>query len=743
MKLLRRFILAGIVFWLQPVHAQSALQLIPSGSVPNTGTFWLVLPGMHSSYLVAPCPPVSVFNDSPYDVYYLADGMYLVDNTSETGGLNTNELNSASDLVLDVIAESVAGMNAQAEMASPMTGFSMMSSSLSSAYAYGNPVYLTNMLAHFALDGSVTASFRIAGGTNFVPYDILTATNLLTPVGSWDWLGIGYTSNNYTFYEQPTNMAFYILAKPSKTMVAGIGNDSTNQCDVPYGLTNVIQVAAGSEQSLALKADGTVVAWGDNSFGEGVVPTNLFGVAMISAGYYENYALLTNGTITAWGMGSYLGYNLAPPSLTNVTVIAAGALHALALCSNGTVVAWGYNGTGETNVPAGLTDVTAIAAGGSHSLAVSNGYVVAWGNDSNGQTRVPAGLSNVVDVAAGPYHSLALLQNGTVATWGDDTNGETDVPAGLSNVVAIAAGGGFRSGDPDNYVAYSMALKGDGTVVVWGNDDPNTLFGGLNNVIGIAAGNFHALALRTGPRTPVITEEPIDQYQLTNGTVTFNSRGAGLYGVTYQWQINGMSISGATNTTLTVTNVQSTNAGTYTVTVTDNGGMGSIVSSNANLYLLTPPVVFSQSPLSTNLFYLLSNTVALDVSASPPGQGNGFPLSYHWQFDGTNIPGATSSNYNFTAINSGMYSLIVTNVMGSVTDTWQLAVLYPGAVFAWGSTSNGELNTPFALTNVISLAAGEAHGVVALDSGSVTNWGSYWTGTSFVPVASSPTLTNA
>lgn len=342
MKLLRSFILAGILFWLYPVQGQSGPQLIPSGQAPATGTFWLVLPGMHSSYLVAPCPPVPAFNDSPYDVYYLADGMYLVDNTAETGGLTADELNSASDLVLDDIAESVAGMYAQAEMASPMAGMAMMSSSLSSAYAYGNPVYLTNMVAHFALDGSITANFRIAGGTNFVPYDILTTTNLLTPVKSWSWLGIGYTSNNYTFYEQPANMAFYILAKPSQTMVAGIGDDTVGQCDVPYGLTNAIQVTAGRGQSLALKTDGTVAAWGANFYGQGVVPTNLSGVAMISAGYYDDYALLTNGTVTAWGLDSYLGYNLTnvPANLTNVTVIAAGALHALALCSNGTVVAW-------------------------------------------------------------------------------------------------------------------------------------------------------------------------------------------------------------------------------------------------------------------------------------------------------------------------------------------------------------------------------------------------------------------
>ena len=71
---------------------------------------------------------------------------------------------------------------ARTPTAAPMTRMSMMASSLSTAYAYRNPVYLTNMAASVAGDGSMTANFNIAGGTNFVPYDILTTTNLTVPV---------------------------------------------------------------------------------------------------------------------------------------------------------------------------------------------------------------------------------------------------------------------------------------------------------------------------------------------------------------------------------------------------------------------------------------------------------------------------------------------------------------------------------------------------------------------------------
>lgn len=224
--------------------------------------------------------------------------------------------------------------------------------------------------------------------------------------------------------------------------------------------------------------------------------------------------------------------------------------------------------------------------------------------------------------------------------------------------------------------------------------------------------------------------------------MTFKSRGAGLYGVGYQWQFNGVNISGATNGALTLTGVGPSQLGIYDVVVTDNAGMGSIVSSNVNLYLVTTPTISAET-LLTNEFVLYQSNVTLNVSATAPGQTDGFPLSYQWQLNGTNISGATSSTYVFAATNSGTYSVIVSNAAGSITNAWQIMVVFPGGVFGWGLNSNGQLNASTILTNVISLGAGEAHGLVALDSGSVSNWGSYWTGTSFIPVTAPPIITNA
>jgi hypothetical protein len=615
------------------------------------GTFWSA---QHPEGTRAAWPPLPG-NILGLPVWPLGDGQFIVDDR---------------DVDYDALAEAAA----QAEAVTTSGGGSMMmmAMNLASSYAYGHPVYLTNLAAISSGYGNMTASFGIGGGTNFVPYDMLMSTNVAAPVASWNWLGIGYTSNRYTFTNQPANLAFYILAKPSKTMVVAWGNNSSNQCDVPLDLTNALMVAGGFAYSLALLNDGTIVGWGTNS-DDGWVPTGLVGVAMVTAGWNHNVALLTNGTVIAWGANSPSeNQTNVPADLTNATVISAQALNTMALRSNGRVIAWGDNYYGETNVPVGLSNVVAIAQGGEHCLAVSNGFVVAWGWNGYGQCTVPAGLSNVWDVAAGWNHSVALKKDGTVVCWGDNSYGERSVPAGLSNVVAIAAGGDPFSGEGS---AYTLALKSDGTVKAWGYGEVVNPLGGLNHVIAISGGDNYGLAVRTGPRTPVITLEPVDQYQVAGSNVTFMAKGQGLYGVTYQWQTNGVNLSGATLAALTLTNVGSAQQGIYNVVVTGNGGTGSIVSSNASLYLVTPPVITYQSQ-PTNVVCIYGNHVAFAVTATAPGQFNRFPLTYRWQFNGTNISSATNNAYDFYATDnsSGIYSLSVSNAAGGTNVSWQVTV---------------------------------------------------------------------
>ena len=274
--------------------------------------------------------------------------------------------------------------------------------------------------------------------------------------------------------------AMHCLALKADGSVVAWGTNNYSQLDVPAPAAEVIAVAAGGAHSLALKADGSVLAWGWNYYGQTNVPASATNIIAIAAGDLHNLALKADGSVVAWGF-NYYGQTSVPASATNVTAIAAsgaeglikytdpnnvesirplGGYFSLALKADGSVVAWGLNDYGQTNVPASATNVIAIAAGADHSLALrADGSVVAWGTNSFGQTSVPASATNVIAIAAGNYHSLALKADGSVVAWGLNDYGQTNVPASATNVVAIAGG-----------VYISLALKADGSIVAWGNN---------------------------------------------------------------------------------------------------------------------------------------------------------------------------------------------------------------------------------------------------------------------------------
>ncbi len=335
------------------------------------------------------------------------------------------------------------------------------------------------------------------------------------------------------------------------------GDNTYGQRTIPTGLNNAIALAAGTAHSLALKSDGTVVAWGagltnnpsnGHDFGQSIVPAGLSNVTAVAAGYLHSLALESNGMVVAWGAGltnnptdnADYGQSIVPVGLTNVMAVAAGFAHSLALKSNGTVVAWGAGQTntfsidsGQSIVPAGRRSNIASPLRRAQFIDLalkSNGTVVAWGagtsnNPSDGldfgQSIVPAGLTNVVAISAGVFHSLALKSNGTVVAWGEgasnnpaDSNdfGQSMVPPGLSNVVAVVAG-----------FYHSLALKADGTVVAWGDGASGTtnVPVGLDNVVALAPGSCaqHVLAFRKVSTAPVAW---LDSDNTFNGSIQIN-----------------------------------------------------------------------------------------------------------------------------------------------------------------------------------------------------------------------------
>jgi alpha-tubulin suppressor-like RCC1 family protein len=285
-----------------------------------------------------------------------------------------------------------------------------------------------------------------------------------------------------------------IEARPPAGRVVGWNYNAFVPNDLPANLTNMVAVsstAAGNYYclNLALRGDGTVVAWGRNLSGQGrsSVPAGLRDVIAVAAGTDHYMALKKDGAVVSWQTATIIP---PPPNVTNVTAIAAGQDgYSLALTTGGAVISWTI-GSANYVLPDGLnSNVVAIVAGGASFLALkSDGTVVAWGFNNLGQTNVPAGTSNLVAVANDYIHSVGLKSDGTVVSWGHSWvgDGQTNVPTGLSNVVAIAAGGVKGS--------HALVLKSDGTVVSWGAGQTN-IPSGLSNVVAIAAGDYYNLAI--------------------------------------------------------------------------------------------------------------------------------------------------------------------------------------------------------------------------------------------------------
>jgi alpha-tubulin suppressor-like RCC1 family protein len=399
------------------------------------------------------------------------------------------------------------------------------------------------------------------------------------------------TVNGMTAY---ANVPFLVTCPNAATKVVAWGFNDEDQTNVPSGLTNVVAIAAAAcnDHNLALKTDGTMVAWGYNNHGQATVPAGLSNVVIIAAGGYHNLVLKNDGTVAAWGYnsdwnGAYGGQATVPAGLSNAVAIGAGWYYSLGLKPDGTVLAWGVNSNGQTNVPAGLSNVVAIAGAPCYSLALKvDGTVVAWGTNYNTPGGIPVqlmdappGLSNVVAIAAGYFHCLALKADGTVVVWGENYYDQTNVPAGLTNVVAIAAG------------SYNnLALKADGKMVGWGFFIPDLPPSGLTNVVAVGAGYYHSLALVSDSSfgAPSIISQPTNQTVVVGGTANFNVTASGTPPLSCQWAFNGTNIAGATNTTLTLTNVQLSQAGNYAVLVTNLYGF--ILSSNAVLMVNLSPL---------------------------------------------------------------------------------------------------------------------------------------------------------
>ena len=180
----------------------------------------------------------------------------------------------------------------------------------------------------------------------------------------------------------------------------------------------------------------------------------------------------------------------------------------------------------------------------------------------------------------------------------------------------------------------------------------------------------------------------------------------------YQWSQNGTNLAGATSSLLVLTNVQSSNAGSYTVTITNQ--FGTALSSPATLTVIVPPTVTTPPQAKT---LSVGQNVTVNVTATGTG-----PLSYQWRLNNAALAGATSAVLALTKVqtsDAGNYTVVVTNSAGSVTNpVARLMVIDPASFIL--STAASQSTTKSGFSFQLSVPTGATY--VILASTDLQNW---------------------
>lgn len=155
---------------------------------------------------------------------------------------------------------------------------------------------------------------------------------------------------------------------------------------------------------------------------------------------------------------------------------------------------------------------------------------------------------------------------------------------------------------------------------------------------------------------PVIASPPQSQIAAAGSDVRFSVQALGSPPLAYEWFFETAPIAGANTASLLLTNVSSTNAGVYTVRVSNEFGTasasGTLVVSN--IVFGTPPSITAQ-PQSQSVNVGQTGTFTAAAVGSSP-------LAWQWFFNGAPILGAT--NESLVASSAGEYFAVVSNPYG-------------------------------------------------------------------------------
>jgi streptogramin lyase len=518
-----------------------------------------------------------------------------------------------------------------------------------------------NGTAGFAGDGGIATT----GKVNF-PYGVAAdgAGNVFIVDSSSDNFPF-YPPSNYRIRKVNTNGVMTTVAGNGQLGFSGDGGAATNaRLNTSYGIavdgmgnlfiadtynnrirkvdTNGIITTVAGKSSSGFSGDGGAATNARLYYPYGVmVDTN--GNLFIADTYNNRIRKVdTNGVITTVAGKSSSGFSGDCGAATNANLYRP---QSVAMDGNGNLfIADAYNyRVRQVDV---YEVITTIAGNGSTSFSGDNGVATNAGMNPFGVSVDGYGDVLIADRSnnrirrVDPYGIVTTVAGTNGSGFNGDGVNATNATLNYVCGVAMDSFGRILIADTGNN---RIRRFGQGPTLVFDNLAA-TNAGNYTLVVSSSYGSVTSeVATLTVLLPPAFVSPLANQTAGLGSNTTFTVSVTGTAPLIYQWQMSGTNLPGQTGQSLNLTNVKWSDAGSYTVIITNN--YGSVTSSVVTLTVGWPPALISQP---TNLMVSAGSNVWLSVQVSGDG-----PFTYQWQLNGTNLPPIITT---FAGTNAGGYS---------------------------------------------------------------------------------------